>query len=66
MTGEIVNIRTGPGLGFDIVGLVAGGDQLRVVGRAAAHDAQRIEHPSTARRTVWIYAALTDVDGMLL
>jgi uncharacterized protein YraI len=57
---EIINVRSGPGTNYDIIGSVASGDQLPITGRNEPGDWWQVccfgdEQPG------WLYGALLDV-----
>jgi len=56
VTGSVVNLRAGPGTGFEIVGSVSAGDTLRVTG--GIEDWYRVFIPVQSL-FAWIYADLT-------
>ncbi len=58
VTGTTVNLRSGPGTEFTVIGQVRRGFELKVIARNAAGDWVQIE---TSQGFAWIYVALTNV-----
>jgi len=61
VTGSVVNLRAGPGTGYQVLGRAAEGDTLRVTG--GLEDWYRIYQESSSL-FAWIYAPLTSGDGL--
>ncbi len=62
--GRPLNLRRGPGLTYPILGSAPNGLLLSVTGRSANGAWLRVEVPER-EEGVWVYAALTDLDGSL-
>ncbi len=68
-----LNVRTGPGMAYPIIGGLRLGDSVEVVGKNAASDWLQIVYPSTgsghspagAEGRAWIAAAYIDLTGSL-
>jgi uncharacterized protein YraI len=60
-----VNVRAGPGRGFDIVGSLVVGQWVPALGRTPGGDWIKIVYPTAPGGIAWVYAYLTDVNGEL-
>ena len=62
--GRPLNLRRGPGLDFPVLGSAPNGLLLSVTGRSANGAWLRVEVPEW-EEGVWVYAALTEIEGNL-
>jgi hypothetical protein len=60
-----LNVRTGPGTAYPIVGGLSLGDAVEVVGENAAGDWLQITYPAGGESQGWIAAAYVDLTGSL-
>ena len=60
ITGDAVNLRSGPGTGFAVVGQATSGQRYPALGRNAAGDWWQIDADG---RAVWVSAGLARVEG---
>ena len=60
VTGAVVNLRSGPGLDFAILGTVQEGDRLPVTGRTASGAWLQVQAAQAPR---WIYGGLTNISS---
>ena len=60
-----LNVRTGPGTAYPIVGGLSRDDVVEVVGKNAASTWLQIIHPAGAEGQAWIAAAYVDLSGSL-
>jgi TolB protein len=68
-----LNVRTGPGTAYPVIGVLTQGDVVEVVGKNATSDWLQITHPAGAEGDVlslskgqaWIAAAYVDLSGSL-
>lgn len=63
--GDPTNLRTGPGINFDIVAELAPGEELPIVGRWLGFDWYQVEWPDAAGGIAWVYAPLVIPRGDL-
>ena len=63
VTGDVVNLRRGPGTHHARAGQVSSGDQLRVTGRNADGTWLQVSTPDAPDERLWIYGALTTLDA---
>ena len=63
VTGNLVNLRDGPGTAYPIRGQVGAGDPLVAFGRNENGTWLHVESPSDPDVGVWIYGVLTDLDA---
>ena len=61
---EIMNVRSGPGLNYEVVATVAAGTQARIIGIGAQDDWYQVEIDGV-EGPVWIYQDLTTLSGSL-
>ena len=61
---EIMNVRSGPGLEYEVVATVAAGTQARIIGIGAQDDWYQVEIDGV-EGPVWIYQDLTTLSGSL-
>lgn len=57
------NLRTGPGLDFDIIAELSPGEQLPIIGRWLGFDWYLVQWPEAPNGEAWIYAPLVIVRG---
>ena len=62
---EIMNVRSGPGLEYEVVATVAAGTQARIIGIGAQDDWYQVEIDGV-EGPVWIYQDLTTLSGSLV
>ena len=61
-----VNVRSGPGtIGYDIVGVLAVGEQVPAIGQSPGGDWVEIVYPGVADGVAWVYTPLVEVRGSL-
>jgi hypothetical protein len=61
-----VNVRSGPGtIGYDIVGVLAVGEQVPAIGQSPGGDWVKILYPGVPEGVAWVYAPLVEVRGSL-
>jgi hypothetical protein len=60
-----LNVRTGPGMAYPIIGELSLGDSVEIVGKNAAGDWLQIAYPVGGESQGWIAAAYTDLAGSL-
>jgi hypothetical protein len=61
-----VNVRSGPGtIGYDIVGVLAVGEQAPAIGRSPGGDWVEIVYPGVQDGVAWVYSPLVEVRGSL-
>jgi TolB protein len=60
-----LNVRTGPGVAYPIVGGLSLGDAVEVVGKNAAGNWLQITYPADAEGRAWVAAAYVDLTGSL-
>jgi Tol biopolymer transport system component len=61
-----LNVRTGPGTAYPIIGGLIRGDVVEVVGKNAAGDWLQIAYPTGAESRAWVAAAYVDLTGSLV
>lgn len=57
------NLRSGPGLDFDVVGTIQAGDPVRVVGRSPNFPWYVVEWPEGPNGVAWVFEELVVVHG---
>lgn len=61
-----VNVRSGPGtIGYDIVGVLAVGEQVPAIGQSPGGDWVEIVYPGVPDGVAWVYTPLVEVRGSL-
>jgi LysM repeat protein len=55
---DTVNVRSGPGSSFDILGQIAGGETVRAIGRTVDNTWWQIVYPGSSDGTGWVIGAL--------
>jgi len=60
-----LNVRTGPGTAYPIIGGLSLGDAVEIVGKNAAGDWLQITYPAGGESQGWIAAAYVDLTGSL-
>jgi hypothetical protein len=61
-----VNVRSGPGtIGYDIVGVLAVGEQVPAIGQSPGGDWVKIVYPGVPDGVAWVYGPLVEVRGSL-
>jgi hypothetical protein len=60
-----INVRSGPGRGYDTVGTLGVGQWVPALGRTPGGDWIQIAYPGAPGGVAWVYAYLTDVAGEL-
>jgi hypothetical protein len=58
-----INVRSGPGVDFDLVGKLLAGQQVPALGRSPGGDWVQIVFPGGAGGVAWVYAFLVDLSG---
>ena len=56
-----INVRSGPGTEYDIVGVVVAGEELPAYGKSAAGLWIQIYYPGVSAGTAWVYSPLVTV-----
>jgi hypothetical protein len=57
-----VNVRSGPGIEYDLVGVLIAGQQAPAVGRSPAGEWVQIVYPGVDGNVAWVYAAFVLLD----
>jgi Bacterial SH3 domain len=61
-----VNVRSGPGtIGYDIVGVLAVGEQVPAIGQSPGGEWVEIVYPGVPDGVAWVYRPLVEVRGSL-
>jgi len=60
-----LNVRTGPGMAYAIIGLLSQGDVVEVVGKNADSHWLQIIYPASTKGRGWVAAAYIDLTGSL-
>jgi hypothetical protein len=60
-----LNVRTGPGVAYPIIGALSQGDVVEVVGKNAAGNWLQILYPTGTEGQGWVAAAYVDLSGSL-
>jgi len=60
-----INVRSGPGRNYDIVGILVVGQWVPALGRTPGGDWIQIAYPGAPGGVAWVYAYLTDITGEL-
>ena len=60
-----INLRSGPGRSYDLVGTLVMGQWVPALGRTPGGDWIQIAYPGAPGGVAWVYAYLTDVTGEL-
>jgi uncharacterized protein YraI len=60
-----INVRSGPGRGYDTIGTLVVGQWVPALGRTPGGDWIQIAYPGASGGVAWVYAYLTDVTGDL-
>jgi hypothetical protein len=58
-----VNVRSGPGVTYPIVGVLLAGQEMPAIGRTSGGDWIFIKYPGVQDGEGWVYSALVDVYG---
>ena len=58
---ESVNVRSGPGVFFDKVGVLLPGQEAPVIGRSAGGDWVMMDYPGAPNNIGWIYAPVVQI-----
>ena len=53
---ELVNVRTGPSLDYEKVGVLTSGQRARALGRSPGGDWIQIEYPGVPGNVAWVYS----------
>jgi hypothetical protein len=61
-----LNVRTGPGVAYPIIGALSQGDVVEVVGKNAAGNWLQILYPTGTEGQGWVAAAYVDLSGSLV
>jgi hypothetical protein len=57
-----VNVRLGPGLDYELVGVLISGQRAPALGRSSGGDWIQIEYPGVEGNVAWVYAPLVNLD----
>ncbi len=60
-----INVRSGPGVDYELVGTLLAGQQVPALGRSPGGEWVQITYPSGPGGIGWVYAYLVTVDGSL-
>lgn len=60
---EEVNVRSGPGLNFELIGQLPGNSSARVVGRDETGEWWQIEYPEAENGLAWVADAVVEFSG---
>jgi uncharacterized protein YraI len=58
-----VNVRSGPGIDYDLVGKILPGQQVPALGRSKGGDWVQIAFPEAPGGTAWVYSYLVSLSG---
>lgn len=58
-----VNVRSGPGTTFPIIGALKSGSNMRVLGQDNGNNWLLIEYPSSTQGKAWVYMGLVSLSG---
>ncbi|RPI33416.1 MAG: SH3 domain-containing protein, partial [Chloroflexota bacterium] len=62
---EEINVRSGPGTDYTLVGKLLAGQQVPALGRSPGGDWVQISFPGVPDNVAWVYAYLVTVNGAL-
>ena len=65
MEQDQINVRSGPGTDYPIVGVLIAGQQIPALGRSVGGDWVQIAYPGVEGGVAWVYAPLVEVQGSL-
>ncbi len=57
---DVVNVRSGPGTTYPVIGTIGAGKGLQVMAISADHTWLQFRYPHTVNGAAWIYTTLTD------
>lgn len=60
---EQVNVRTGPGVRYDLIGVMIAGQRAPALGRSPGGDWIQISYPGVPGNVAWVYAPLVRLEG---
>jgi hypothetical protein len=58
-----VNVRVGPGVEYDLIGVLISGQRQAALGRSPGGDWIQIEYPGVEGNVAWVYAPLVNLEG---
>lgn len=56
-----VNLRSGPGTGYDLVGVLVKGQEAKALGRSSGGDWIQIEYIGVPEKVAWVYSPLVNL-----
>lgn len=60
-----INVRSGPGIRYDLIGVLITGQQVPALGRTTGGDWIQIAYPGVPGGTGWVYSPLVSITGNL-
>lgn len=60
---EQVNVRTGPGVDYDLIGVMIQGQRAPALGRSPGGDWIQIHYPGVPGNVGWVYSPLVSLEG---
>jgi hypothetical protein len=58
-----INIRSGPGMGYPVIGIADAGSRLRILARDASEQWWQIQHDATSSRRAWVAISVVSTEG---
>lgn len=58
-----VNVRSGPGVFYDLIGVLLPGQEVTALGRSAGRDWVLVEYPGVEEGSGWVYSPLIILSG---
>jgi hypothetical protein len=58
-----MNVRSGPGTAYPVIGAGSAGQTAKIVGRNADNSWMQVEYPNSSNGTGWMYAPLLQISG---
>lgn len=58
---QFVNVRSGPGLFYDKIGVLLAGQQLPAIGKSSGGDWILVEYPGVEGGVAWVYASFVNL-----
>lgn len=63
VTADRANVRLGPGLNFDLIGVMIAGQRAPAIGRSPGQEWIQIAYPGVPGNVAWVYAHLVTLEG---